>query len=456
MQINRDKSAIVMIAVDELYPHPNNPRKQLGDLTELTESIKKNGVLQNLTVVAREAGGYTLIIGHRRCAASKAAGLSALPCVVAELTEREQIGMMLCENMQRADITPYEQAQSMQMMLDLGETVAAISEKTGLTRRTVKDRLKLATLDGKKLQKACERQVTLAELLKVADLADEKARDEVLGKAGTANFCVAYEAAKDREEKEKKMALMREHLSAWARERSAADKDEDGLFHDVYRTFISSRDKEDILIGKLDEAKAKYGALNPRWREDSYGFTLYSDKTADEVAETEMRARQREQTERIDALFDRLKEISKRHYEMRLDFVRGIRLGTSAYTDVLLQEYLTRRIENNTYGDTTYVRRVLDSGKSDAEAAKRIKQYKGRPEDLLFLMVYGEMRDTEEKHYVKNWKNGTWEIEYRKNERLSEIYEFLCRYGYELSDDEIDMREGRHEVYRQYLEEFGA
>ena len=86
---------IELIGVDLLYPHPQNPRGDVGDISELTESIRANGVFQNLTFIKGGAGvpegkdGYTVIIGHRRLAASKAAGLTELPCSVVEMDERE-------------------------------------------------------------------------------------------------------------------------------------------------------------------------------------------------------------------------------------------------------------------------------------------------------------------------------------------------------------------------------
>lgn len=73
---------IEMIPTYDLFPHPQNPRKELGDLDELVDSIKANGVLQNLTVVPRDGGGYTVIIGHRRLAAARRAGLTELPCMI--------------------------------------------------------------------------------------------------------------------------------------------------------------------------------------------------------------------------------------------------------------------------------------------------------------------------------------------------------------------------------------
>ena len=98
------------IKTANIVPHPNNPRRDLGDLTELTDSIKKNGVMQNLTVVpGPDDGGYTVLIGHRRLAAALAAGLEEVPCRVAEgLSEKEQLGIMLEENMQRTDLTIIE------------------------------------------------------------------------------------------------------------------------------------------------------------------------------------------------------------------------------------------------------------------------------------------------------------------------------------------------------------
>lgn len=124
---------ITNIACRRLHPHPDNPRKELGDLTELAASIKENGVYQNLTVIpghylnSREyiakcvdEGGdaaaaaaawtpkavwssedYTIIIGHRRAAAAQQAGLYELPCAIVEMDEREQLQTMMIENPQR-------------------------------------------------------------------------------------------------------------------------------------------------------------------------------------------------------------------------------------------------------------------------------------------------------------------------------------------------------------------
>ena len=84
---------IVMMPVAALMHHPENPRKDLGDLTELAESIKKNGVMQNLTVVRAPEGetGYMVVIGNRRMEAAKMAGVATVPCVISDMDHKTRI-----------------------------------------------------------------------------------------------------------------------------------------------------------------------------------------------------------------------------------------------------------------------------------------------------------------------------------------------------------------------------
>lgn len=183
MEERRD---IVYIGIDHIHTHPENPRKDLGDLTELAESMKKQGCLQNLTVVPIEGqpGEYYALIGNRRHGASKLAGLEELPCRIAEgLSRKEQLSIMLEENMQRNDLTIWEQAQGFQLMLDLGETEDTIAEKTGFSKKTIKHRLNIAKLDSKTLQEK-ERQdgyqLTLTDLYELEKIKDIKIRDKIL------------------------------------------------------------------------------------------------------------------------------------------------------------------------------------------------------------------------------------------------------------------------------------
>ena len=144
---------IKLYPIDKLEPHPGNPRKDLGDLTELADSIKSMGVLQNLIAV-EQGNKLRVIAGHRRLAAAKKAGLKEVPVAIRELTERQQQEMMLTENLQRTDLTLIEQAEGIQLLLDLGATVEDVCKETGFSERTVYHRINIAKLNPKAIKKA--------------------------------------------------------------------------------------------------------------------------------------------------------------------------------------------------------------------------------------------------------------------------------------------------------------
>lgn len=185
---------IKMIALENIHPHPDNPRKDLGDLTELADSIEKNGIMQNLTVMPGhydgtewKETGYTLLIGHRRAAAAKLARIAVVPCTVVKIPDRkEQISIMLEENMQRTDLTIREQAQGFQMMLDLGDTVETVAKKTGFSTATIKHRIEIAKLDPKAIAAAETDgfyQISIGDYMKLEKLPTVEMRNEVLRNA---------------------------------------------------------------------------------------------------------------------------------------------------------------------------------------------------------------------------------------------------------------------------------
>ena len=131
---------ITYINRDRLEPHPDNPRKDLGDLTELVASISKQGLLQNLTVVPspENEGKYRIVIGHRRFAAAGLAGMQELPCAIDEhMDYPEQLAVMMSENIQRSDLTITEKVGGVQMMMDLGLNALDVAQKTGISSSTV-------------------------------------------------------------------------------------------------------------------------------------------------------------------------------------------------------------------------------------------------------------------------------------------------------------------------------
>lgn len=204
------------IEVSKIFPHPDNPRKNLGDIQDLSDSIKANGVLQNLTVVPMSNGQYTVVIGHRRLAAAKKAGLSVVPCVAMEMTPQEQVRTMLMENIQRSDLTVYEQAQGFQMMLDMGETVESIAKDCGFSQSTVRRRVRLLELDADKFKKSEARGATLQDYAQLEKIETPELKNKALDAIGTANFRDVLKKAIEEEKNLRRMAQWETDLEAFA------------------------------------------------------------------------------------------------------------------------------------------------------------------------------------------------------------------------------------------------
>jgi len=219
-------SQIVYLNVRSLTAHPDNPRKDLGDLKELAESIWLKGVLQNLTVVkddtninvlGTEHQYYRIVIGHRRAAAAKLAGVETVPCVISDMSPREQVETMLLENMQRSDLTIYEQACGFQMMLDFGSSVEEVAQRTGFSASTVRRRVKLMELDQRKLQEASGRQISIHDLDRLSQIEDLEERNKALTSIGTNDFNMAYQNAVNLQNVKKNMPLMVAELKTFAK-----------------------------------------------------------------------------------------------------------------------------------------------------------------------------------------------------------------------------------------------
>lgn len=168
---------IKQISIELIDPHPENPRKNLGNLTELAESIKANGIMQNLTVVPKDDGRYMAVIGHRRLAAAKLAGLETVPCAVVDMDRKTQLSTMLLENMQRSELSYIEQADGFQLMLDLGETIESISEMSGFSKDTVKHRLEIAKLDKSNI---LDSDLTLEDFAYLEKISDVSVRNALI------------------------------------------------------------------------------------------------------------------------------------------------------------------------------------------------------------------------------------------------------------------------------------
>jgi ParB family chromosome partitioning protein len=137
-----------MVPVDKIETNREQPRATLGDLTDLTASIKARGVLEPL-LVRPAAGGrtYQLIAGERRFHAAVAAGLEEVPCVEVPATDQEAIELALVENLQRKDLSPFEEAEGYRVLVEkYGYTHEQVATAVGKSRSTVTESLKLLAI----------------------------------------------------------------------------------------------------------------------------------------------------------------------------------------------------------------------------------------------------------------------------------------------------------------------
>ena len=135
-----------LIPIEDITPNPDQPRQALGDLEELTASIREKGVLEPL-LVRRVGTRYQIIAGERRYRAAIEAGLGELPCVVRDTSDAEMMELALIENLQRKDLTPFEEADGLHVLVDkYGYTHEAMAEKLGKSRTTITESLSLAAM----------------------------------------------------------------------------------------------------------------------------------------------------------------------------------------------------------------------------------------------------------------------------------------------------------------------
>lgn len=480
-------NTIQMIKVEQLYHHPENPRKDLGDLTELAESIKANGIMQNLTVVAgrmlskaewkeeaRKEGadavsaeasyrpedawvgdGYTVVIGNRRMEAAKMAGLTELPCVVSDMDHKTQISTMLMENMQRADLTVYEQAQGFQMMMDLGFTPGEIAEKTGFGETTVRRRIKMAEMDAKLLKKACEakdteRQITMFDFERLAQVESIKERNELLKGIGDRNF----DWNLNRKLRAQKAKAVRADALKELKEKGIIQLKEQDEYSSKYDRLYSDN---------VDLAEWKPGQkLIPKSKEQLYFYM--SDETVKfyTVAKKPEKEKKPEKTKaeiekekKIENAWKIADRITQAAFERRTEFVKGLTVSPKNAMQMLRWAIIAGLSDfmNHNYNTYTNLKKGFQlegtySWDYVDDLKKKIMDMKQSEWPVMIQILFEGM--PEERKNIESFASG-YRKEYPKfqrNTRIEQCYEWLTEFGYQMSDEEIQMMAGTHECLK--------
>lgn len=482
-------SELVYLPVSELYPHPHNPRKNVDNLEELAASIKANGVLQNLTVikghfmsqeewieiskqegVSKEMakatfpadenfvpGGYTVIIGHRRLAAAKLAGLTKVPCTIASMSAKEQIQTMLLENMQRKDLKVYEEAQGFQMLLDFGDTVEEVSDKSGFSATTIRRRVQLTKLDQKKLKEVVDsRQIPLGDFEKLAQIEDAEERNELLDYIGTSEFAWKINGAVNRQAMRKCMPDVTKWLKKNKINKLPPGKEYDSQYN-------KQGDYEDYKIIDWPAALKKIGKLKEGkkyfYNIDDYTckLKLYLYTPTEKVKRTKEEI---EEGKRINKAWEYLDRKSYEMFEKRKAFIDGLKV-TSKNEVAVLHGAVLRTMAASFYyvyynNSNFFPLLGIECGPNTFVTDKwedLFAAYQKHNRENLAKIIYLTWGDEEKRlptefSYRKAWP------EWRKNRIMVPLYDWLVSLGYEMSQMEKDLMTGKAKIYEKDCDEF--
>ena len=137
-----------LLSVNDIMPNPFQPRRRfdLTALSELAESIAQVGVITPISVRVAP-GGYELVCGERRLRAAKMAGLTKIPALIVDISDKESAIIAITENLQRKELTIFEEAESMQNLIEFHSlTQESVAKQLGKSQAAVANKLRLLKL----------------------------------------------------------------------------------------------------------------------------------------------------------------------------------------------------------------------------------------------------------------------------------------------------------------------
>ena len=447
---------ITMIPVGQLEHHPENPRLDLGDLTELTASIKKNGIMQNLTVVPdMETCKYLVVIGNRRLEAAKAAGLIELPCVVRDLDHKTQIATMLEENMHRTDLTLFEQAQGVQMMMDLGLTETEISEMTGFSRTTIKRRAEMAKLDKETLKEKCK-QLTMDEMDQLMKIRDIEMRNKLLKEAGTSNFKWHVDQAITEQKREENYQLIRGILlqagciekgvngvtDFWQKYEYLAYSSRISLDNYAPGANVLPEDNRQLFFFK-DYSTVTF------WAEKRKEPAAEDEEEPEELSEEEIAKRAEE--EEVRKAWEKLNDIEQRARKSRDEFIKTMTIKQKDNRKALNWMLISLAIGEF----DAWASLIPDSDEEeDDELAYSLKWMRDQIDTnpVIVAEVLNKVFFDDVQCIRNKWRTEVKPV-YDRNLSMITGYEWLADFGYQISDDERAYLDGTLDCFKEVAEE---
>lgn len=471
-----NNDVIINISTQQIYQHPDNPRKDLGDLSELADSIKKNGIMQNLTVIPghwltdeewRETcgeykknpseklrvlmnkrwtpDGYTLIIGHRRFAASKMAGITELPCRIVEgMDKKDQVSTMLAENMQRADLTIWEQANGFQMMLDLGETEEQIAEKSGFSKTTVRRRLNIARLDQKILKEKEANdsfQLSLKDLYELEKVEDIAVRNKILREARDSRDIIWRARNEASEAARKKRACTIIQMLEDAGVKKAPEKAGDEIYTSKWKS---------VKEYSLDNDPPKRLRLPEKEKDKMYYLRHYSSIKVIKKAPKRQETPQDIARKEIERGKKQIKAVMKVMDARKQEFISCVisgKIPPVKETAEIQEEMWHVLVETGAYLRASILQKFF-TGKESYECTREEREEANRKAEGLsvisqMMIVLGnELKTAVDDVY-------TWQLHHdtERCRKVKRAYAVLERYGWTYTEEEKQILDGTHELY---------
>lgn len=436
------QSGILMIPLENLHNHPKNVRKQYAGIEELAASIKKHGIMQNLTVVPDPDSDvdYFVVIGNRRLQAARIAGLEEAPCAVAwDMSDLEQQTIMLTENMQRKDLTALEESDGMQMCLDLGMSEKELQEKTGLSKTTIRHRLKMRDLDRDSVEKACNEGATIFDFIKLEQIKDVNRRNEVLQYIGTSNFDYHLQTALTKEKNSAAFAMQIKKINKWA---DPVEKAPNGYAY--YDTWFPPNGN--IKVPETSEP-GEYV-----YTRSEYSLTVYQKRqteTTDGDIMAAEREKQRKAVEDKQRWLAKRDELGKTLKACRMDFIKSamrkpMKLDFFKYVGMSMLRYELDGTSGERFYATIYKPVFLELyGIESAAATYSFVADKLRqdPQKTVENLLYCSLETYQELPTV------TSDRKWMHDAKFAFMYRVLESMGYQMSDDEKALLDGTHEIY---------
>lgn len=171
------------LRLSQIVPNRDQPRKNFDDeaLTELSDSIRKHGLIQPLLVRPLDDGSYQIVAGERRWRASRIAGLERVPVVIRELNDSETMEIALIENLQREDLNPIEEALGYKTLMDtFGMTQEQVASRVGKSRPAVANALRLLALEENELKALENGEISSGHARTLLSLPQGEVREQAL------------------------------------------------------------------------------------------------------------------------------------------------------------------------------------------------------------------------------------------------------------------------------------